>query len=152
MRENRGEQNAAQQISQILAQWKEAMETKNAARAVAFYADDAAMFTLAPPLGTKGMQQQALQAWFDTWKGGLEYEMRDAELVAGDDIAYCHSYTRMVGTKTSGEQNDVWFRATATLRKIDGQWKITHEHTSVPFHMDGSLKAALELQPPAGAQ
>ena len=26
-------------------------------------------------------------------------------------------------------------------------WRIAHAHTSVPFHMDGSFRAAVELQP-----
>jgi hypothetical protein len=28
-----------------------------------------------------------------------------------------------------------------------GTWKIVHEHTSVPFHMDGSFRAATDLTP-----
>ena len=40
-------------------------------------------------------------------------------------------------------------RASATLgfRKIDDEWTITHEHSSVPFYMDGSFKAAIDLKP-----
>jgi hypothetical protein len=33
------------------------------------------------------------------------------------------------------------------LCKIGGEWRITHEHNSTPFYMDGSDKAALDLQP-----
>jgi ketosteroid isomerase-like protein len=42
---------------------------------------------------------------------------------------------------------DLWFRATLGFRKIDGKWTITHEHSSVPFYMDGSFKAAIDLKP-----
>ena len=145
--EMRRDRDAAEQIRQMFTQWQDAMEKKDAARAISCYADDAVMFTLAPPLRTQGLRQQELQAWFDTWKGGLSYQMRDTDLVAGDDIAYCVGLTRMVGTKTSGEKSDLWFRQTTTLRKLDGQWKITTEHTSVPFYMDATRKAALDLQP-----
>jgi PhnB protein len=31
------------------------------------------------------------------------------------------------------------------LRQIDGHWRITHEHESVPFKMDGSFQAAFDL-------
>jgi PhnB protein len=53
----------------------------------------------------------------------------------------------MNGTKTDGEQVDLWFRATVGLRKIGGRWRITHEHESVPFYMDGSYRAAVDLKP-----
>jgi len=42
---------------------------------------------------------------------------------------------------------DLWFRATDGLRKVDGRWQVTHEHNSTPFYMDGSLKAAVDLEP-----
>jgi ketosteroid isomerase-like protein len=38
-------------------------------------------------------------------------------------------------------------RVTVVLRRIGGTWKITHQHTSVPFRMDGSFKAAVDLKP-----
>jgi ketosteroid isomerase-like protein len=38
-------------------------------------------------------------------------------------------------------------RSTIGLRKIDGQWRITHQHNSTPFYMDGSDKAPPDLQP-----
>jgi PhnB protein len=33
------------------------------------------------------------------------------------------------------------------LRRENGEWSIVHEHESVPFLMDGSDKAALDLKP-----
>ncbi|MGH8727711.1 MAG: nuclear transport factor 2 family protein [Burkholderiales bacterium] len=53
----------------------------------------------------------------------------------------------MSGTKTGGENVDMWFRETLGLRKIGGTWMITHEHSSVPFYMDGTFKAAVDLKP-----
>jgi len=44
---------------------------------------------------------------------------------------------------------DLWFRTTVVLKKVSGRWQIVHEHTSVPFYMDGSLRAAVDLQPDA---
>jgi PhnB protein len=38
-------------------------------------------------------------------------------------------------------------RETLGLRKIDGIWKIAHQHHSVPFYMDGSNRAAVDLKP-----
>jgi ketosteroid isomerase-like protein len=38
-------------------------------------------------------------------------------------------------------------RATVGLRKIGEGWKVTHEHTSVPFYMDGTDRPAFDLRP-----
>ena len=69
------------------------------------------------------------------------------KITAGDDVAFCHSLNRMMATTTKGSKVDLWFRQTLCFRKIDGRWRITHEHSSVPFHMDGSYKAAVDLNP-----
>ncbi len=53
----------------------------------------------------------------------------------------------MTGTKVDGEEVDLWTRTTVCLRRIGGAWRIVHEHTSVPFYMDGSFKAAIDLEP-----
>jgi ketosteroid isomerase-like protein len=50
-------------------------------------------------------------------------------------------------TKLDGQHAEWWQRITICLRRIDGIWKIVHEHTSVPFYMDGSYRAATDLKP-----
>jgi ketosteroid isomerase-like protein len=55
--------------------------------------------------------------------------------------------SQSIGTRTNGEETDVWVRVTACRRKINGKGLITHEHVSVPFYMDGSYRAAVDLKP-----
>ena len=38
-------------------------------------------------------------------------------------------------------------RATVCLHREGGAWRIVHEHESVPFYMDGSLRPAFDLKP-----
>jgi PhnB protein len=127
-----------------------ALRAKDVARVLACYADDAVLFDLDPPLQHRGSEPQAaarLAAWFATWRGPLGVELRDLAITVRDDIAHGHGFVHLHGTKTDGERPDVWARHTVCLRRIDGAWKVTHEHTSVPFYMDGSLKAAVDLTP-----
>ena len=94
--------------------------------------------------------KQGLTAWMrgsSTWQGPIGYEIRDLTVSAGGDIAFSHSLNHLTGTKTTGEKADVWFRQTFGFRKVAGQWKIVHEHESVPFYMDGSDRAAIDLKP-----
>jgi len=65
----------------------------------------------------------------------------------GGDLAVARGLGHMMGTKTGGEQVDLWARCTVCFGRRDGTWKITHQHTSVPFLMDGSYKAATDLKP-----
>jgi ketosteroid isomerase-like protein len=113
------------------------------------YASDVLVFDLAPPLQYRGADayRKNWEAWFPTFRGSIGYEIRDLSIVASDDLAFCHSFNRITGARTDNEKTDVWVRATVCLRKIDGNWKIVHEHQSVPFYMDGSYRAAVDLKP-----
>jgi ketosteroid isomerase-like protein len=87
------------------------------------------------------------QAWFSTFQDPIGYELRDLKISADKDLAFCHSFNRITGKRTDGETTDVWVRTTFCCRRLDGQWKIVHEHQSVPFYMDGSYRAAIDLNP-----
>ena len=124
----------------------QALRAKDAAALMQDRAPDFRLFSLAPPLVSPATRK-GLEDWFATWKGGLGYEIRDLEITAGEDVAFAHGLVHLSGTKTDGQRNEVWYRLTLGLRRIDGTWKIVHEHESVPFYMDGSMRAAVDLKP-----
>lgn len=127
-----------------------AMRHKDAARAIATLAPDVVAFELAPPLEIGPEQARdrwGLEAWFAIWDGPVTVEVRDLTIAVGTDLAWCHSLNRLGGTRIDGRVVDIWMRSTLGLRKIDGAWRIAHGHTSVPFHMDGSFRAATDLKP-----
>ncbi len=139
------------EIRQLMAGQETAMRKGDVQWLVGRYAPDVVTYTLAPPLGQSGPQARdadALRAWFGTFDGPVDYEIRDLEVTNNEDIAYCHSLNRLSATPAGTTVHfDLWFRSTVCLRKIDGNWLVTHEHTSTPFYMDGSFRAALDLTP-----
>jgi PhnB protein len=134
-------------VHAVIGAWAEALRKKNAEAVFAHYAADLVHFSLAPPLVSPESQAGELNAWFASWDGPIGYELHDVKVTAGADIAFSTSLNRMTGTMTDGEKSDIWFRHTLGFRKTGGVWKIAHEHESVPFYMDGSYKAAIDLTP-----
>ena len=142
--------NDVAQIRALLEGQVSAIRAKDTDAALAPYAPELVRFDLAPPLATAGPQaldRADLEGWFATWDGPIGFELRDLAISVGGDLAFCHGFVRISGTKIGGEWNDVWARLTVCLRRIGSTWRIVHEHTSVPFYMDGSLRAAVDLQP-----
>ena len=103
-------------------------------------------YSLAPPLVSTGGVAE-LESWFATWDGPLGYEARDLVVIAGEDVAFAHGLVNMSGRKRDGYAVDMWFRITLGLTRTVAGWKISHEHDSTPFYMDGSLRAAVDLTP-----
>ena len=135
------------QIRTVLDARANAIRNKNVQGVLNQFAEESVRFFLATPLQATAPLKDDMESWFATWLGPIGYEIRDLQITADNDIAYCHSLSRYSGTKTDGEEPSVWFRDTLCLRKINGQWLITHAHESVPFYMDGSYKAAIDLKP-----
>ncbi|MGC1782352.1 MAG: nuclear transport factor 2 family protein [Acidobacteriaceae bacterium] len=135
-------------ILAVIETLKKAHHDKDAAAIAAQYANDAAIFNLAPPLVHRGVDLQEKQAWFDTWDGPVEIESRDIHITVAGDNAFCHGYMQMEGNKKGVEQRvSFWMRETLCLERSRNGWRIVHEHTSVPFYMDGSLHPAFDLKP-----
>lgn len=143
------------EINALLEDIANALHDRNAAGAIAPLTDDAVIFDLAPPLrlGPEATHDPVpLEDWFATWKSPIICRSHDLTVVAGGDVAYAFGLQHMTGTKSDGAQVDLWFRATACFRREGGRWRITHMHNSVPFAMDGSDKALLDLEPSAGSR
>ena len=138
-------------IRELVGRQVAAMESGDAEALVGLRTADAVGFTLAPPLVQPDMKDvPGTQAWFATFDGPVYYEVRDLKVTVGGDVAFCHSLNRMSATPAGTPGSfELWFRATLGLRKVDGEWRITHEHQSTPFYMDGSLRAAVDLRPEA---
>lgn len=141
---------AEAEIRALVEERAEAVRSKDAGRAIATLADDVVAFELPPPLALGPEQlrdQAALEAWFAGWEGPLEVEIRDLDVAVFGGVGYCHSLNRLGGTRSDGRRVSFWMRSTLGLRRIGEQWKIAHAHSSVPFYMDGSFRAALDLRP-----
>jgi uncharacterized protein (TIGR02246 family) len=139
----------ADELERMIHAWTQAVQVRDADAAVAGYADDVRNFDLAPPLQHAGRKtiRDNLQGWFATFSGPVGSELRDLKIETGGDLAFAHGFNRIHGKRTDGSETSVWIRLTLCFQKTGGAWKVTHEHTSVPFYMDGSLKAAVDLTP-----
>jgi ketosteroid isomerase-like protein len=129
-------------VRELLREHAAAMRAMDADRVAACYLPGAVVYDLAPPLGTV-FDAEKQRAWFASKGAGpMDYELRDVEVAVGADVAIAYGLAKMGGAGFV-----LWFRTTVGLREVDGRWRIAHLHESTPFHMDGSLRAAVDLTP-----
>jgi ketosteroid isomerase-like protein len=103
------------------------------------------IYDLAPPLGRRGMNSNSVVAWLADWEGPIQIDAHDVSPVVDGHLAFVSALNRMRG-RQGGEDQDMWYRTTMCLRKVSGQWRIVCDHSSVPFYMDGSYRAAVDLK------
>jgi ketosteroid isomerase-like protein len=139
-------------IHAILDEHAAAHADRDVERLLAVYTDGAVCYTLAPPLqqtsDTAYGTPEGLRRWFATFDGPVRITYRDPVITADGDVAFVHSLTSMTATPAGAPEGfTLWYRSTFGLRRVDGGWRITHRHDSIPFYMDGSVRAAIDLQP-----
>jgi uncharacterized protein (TIGR02246 family) len=136
------------EIRDLLTERTAAMSAKDPERLVAGYAPQAVKFDLAPPLRTTGASAEYLTKWFATFDSPVTYEYTDVEVTVSGDLAFTTALAKMSAVPVGmSEPFTLWFRSTLAFRRADGVWRIVHEHSSTPFHMDGSFRAAIDLRP-----
>ncbi len=135
-------------ILNLLAAFHKAHHDKDAVAIAAPFAPHAAVYDLEPPLPHDGISVERKRAWLATWDTPIEIEPRDFKITVSGGHAFGFGYLRMSGTpNAAGRSVSFWMRWTVCLERMNGAWRIVHQHTSVPFYMDGSLRPAFDLQP-----
>jgi uncharacterized protein (TIGR02246 family) len=135
-------------ILAVVETMRRAQREKNASEFAAQFTPDAIIYNLAPPLVHHGVDVAEKQAWLDSWSTPVDIDARNLQVTVSGDFALCHGYLRMRGTKKGAEGPvDFWMRETLCLERKGSGWQIVHEHTSVPFYMDATLRPAFDLKP-----
>jgi ketosteroid isomerase-like protein len=137
-------------IKSLFDNWKTAFEAKDVDGVMRTYAPGTQLisFDIVPPLQFKGAEayRKDYSEFFAQFAGPLHVDLRDMQIEAGTDVAFAYGLERLTGKLTNGTPVDMWMRYTEGLRRIDGQWRVVHEHISVPVDLD-SGKARLDLKP-----
>jgi len=136
------------EIRALVDDQAKAIRARDVDASLSAYAPNVLLFDVVDPLQSAGSQaaKRRLAEWFASFRGPIGYELRDLSITAGEDVAFCHSLNRVSATTTDGRRLEMWWRATIGPQKIDGAWKVTHEHASVPFDVT-SGRASLGLEP-----
>jgi ketosteroid isomerase-like protein len=72
--------------------------------------------------------------FFRYHKPSQAFDIEELAITAGEDVAFAVAIMRCGSATSSGppEEGGFLFRLTIGLRKIDGRWRVAHEHHSVP--------------------
>jgi ketosteroid isomerase-like protein len=60
------------------------------------------------------------------------FKVLDLHIMADENVAFCFSPMKCKSLDKNGEVEELDFRLTIGLKKINNQWTIIHEHHSIP--------------------
>jgi ketosteroid isomerase-like protein len=123
-------------IRALLVRWADAVRRHDVPAILAHHEPDMVMFDVPPPLQCKGITQYE-RTWgllFRYHEPGVAFDFEELAVTSGEDVAFAVAIMRCGPNASSNpaDKNGFLFRLTVGLRKVDGEWRIAHEHHSVP--------------------
>jgi uncharacterized protein (TIGR02246 family) len=121
-------------IRDLVENWAKAVRSRNLDGILANHSPDMLMFDVPPPIQSKGMEayKKTWQRFFSWSQDSGVFDINKLDITTGNDVAFVTALMRCAGMKANGEREELEFRLTIGLRKIDEQWIVTHEHHSIP--------------------
>lgn len=122
-------------IRRVIEDWAAAIRAKDIRGVIANHTDDVLMFDVPPPVAVRGMA-----AYRDTWPpffeaitlGAAAFDIVELNVTASETVAFATALLRCGSAEELAKDGTPRLRLTLGLRKIDGAWRIAHEHHSFP--------------------
>lgn len=130
-------QSGEARIRQLTEEFELAVRARDLDRIMLQYAPDVVAFDAVGELQFKGTEAYRAH-WlrcFDFCQGDSFFETHDIQITASGDLAFSHALNHCGGANDKGEMQTGWMRGTRCWRRQDGDWKVVHEHFSMPFDM-----------------
>jgi ketosteroid isomerase-like protein len=121
-------QTDAAQIRTMIDDWARAVRAQDLTGAVAHHSDDMLMFDVPLPVQLRGIDayRDSWVLFFGTETKPIVFDLSEMQVTAGSDVAFAHGLVRC----QDEDERYLAIRLTVCLRKVAGQWTVTHEHHS----------------------
>ncbi|MGN6798425.1 MAG: YybH family protein [Gaiellaceae bacterium] len=127
------------EVGVVLEEYRAAVHAKDVDRFVSIFSDDVRVFDMWGTWSHDGIDswRGLAEGWFGSLGDELvRVEFDDVQTTVAGDIAVLSAFLTFAGLSADGEElRSMNNRLTWGLRKIDGAWKVVHEHTSAPVEM-----------------
>jgi uncharacterized protein (TIGR02246 family) len=122
------------EIRELIERWAKAIREENRSAIRADHDAAILMFDVPPPFLSRGLDEYMAtwETFFSSSEKPVTFALQDVQVTCGQDVGFATAMGRCVSIDKNGKREPVEFRLTIGLRKIDGNWRIMHEHHSVP--------------------
>ena len=139
-------------IRNLIANWSRAVERKDAEGIVEAYTPHTVLYDVTLPVVGKDAIKALWERCFPFFPDRFRSEHQDVSVVVEDNLAIVYGFHRFVPGPADHPCGQFQSRVTAVFQRIEGEWRLIHEHASIPFKMEGSAaEACAEEKEPSAA-
>jgi ketosteroid isomerase-like protein len=137
------------EIRKLYEEWFKDSGKKDLKKVMEKIDDNAVSYEHDTPLQYVGTDaiREVCRKGFEAMKGELDWNIPDLKIIIKDDIAITWGLNHMQAQEPGKEMIDLWSRGTRIFQKINGKWKMIHQHVSFPYDPEtGEVKMNLKPQ------
>lgn len=122
-------------VQDVFTRYVAAVNASDVDALLALYAEDVHVFDMMEPFERHGRDsgREMMEGWLGEANVTQDCAIENLAIIESGDLATARAAVRYGMTMADGTHHSMWNRATWTLQRIDGEWKIVTEHTSVPL-------------------
>jgi uncharacterized protein YndB with AHSA1/START domain/ketosteroid isomerase-like protein len=132
-----GQQHARDEadIRALATAWSRALEAKDLEGLMAGVGPDVLLFDCKPPYQINGVEGYRANwaSCLPSFPAQMQSEHRDLSITVDGDVAFAHCLHHIAPIAEEHPCGQTWLRVTVCYRRIEGKWRVVHEHVSVPF-------------------
>jgi ketosteroid isomerase-like protein len=124
-----------EQVREVLDQWASTTRKGLLDEVLKNHTPNVVIFDVLPPMQYEGAAayRQSWGDWQPETQGEGVFDLQDLRIVSGTDVAFAYGFIHCGGTLPNGKTFEDLVRATFCLQKIEGAWRVSHQHISKPF-------------------
>ena len=134
------ETNAAEnRVRAVLEGWAKATQQNRKDEILKNHVPDLVIFDVLPPMKYESAEsyRRSWGDWQPETQSEGQFDLENLSVTTSTDLAFAHCFIRCGGIMPDGHTFQDLVRATFCLKKIDGAWKILHQHISKPIQQSG---------------
>lgn len=137
-----------EEIRRLHEDWFAASHRKDLDASMAPIDDTVVSYEHAAPLQYTSVEdiREECRRGFENAGDDFIWTVPDLKIVSDGDLAIAWGLNQMTDRLSDGSESVTWSRGTRVFRRVDGRWKMVHQHVSFPFDPETGL-AATELVP-----
>ena len=138
------------EIETLFADWFAASERKDLDAAMAPIAETVVSYEHSVPLEVRDIaaMREECRNGFDRAGPEFRWDIPDLEILVRGDIAVTWGLNRMADYESGKLRSEMWSRGTRIFQRIDGAWKLIHQHVSFPVDQSGLARKDLTPDAP----
>jgi uncharacterized protein (TIGR02246 family) len=129
-------------VRALLTQYSDSAYRKDVDGFISMYAADVRVFDLWGSWEVSGASnwREGNAGWFGSLGAArVVVEFSEVDVSVGGDLATVAAMIQYSGESPEGSiEREMANRLTWVLARVDGAWRVTHEHTSAPVDMESS--------------